>query len=143
MRLAASILCFFSSMLLLCRSIWFAWVVRRHHGTLTFPRVRTSDPSAGIAYSKTIFFPDRYRWWPFAMGPPIGTRGIEMRPPVTGHALTSCRGSDLDCRVGGFRCLHCESVFAELEDAAFPVSQGAQSPQPNNLTSFPSLSCIS
>jgi hypothetical protein len=100
MRLAASILCFFSSMLRLCRSIWFAWVVRQRHGTLTFPRVRTSDPSAGIAYSKTIFFPDRYRWWPFAMGPPIGTRGNEMRPPVTGLALTSCRGSDLDCRVG-------------------------------------------
>jgi hypothetical protein len=83
MRLAASILCFFSSMLLLCRSIW-AWAVRKRHGTLTFPRVRTPDSRAGIAHGKTIFFPDRYRWWPFAMGPPIGTRGNEMRPLIHG-----------------------------------------------------------
>ena len=84
MRLAASILCFFSSMLRLCRSIWFAWVVRQRHGTLTFPRVRTPDPRAGFAHSETIFFPDRYRWWPFAIGPPFGTRGNEMLPPIDG-----------------------------------------------------------
>jgi len=82
MRLAASIHCFFSSMLLLCRSILFAWVVRQRHGTLTFPRVITSDRRAGIARSETSFFADRYRWWPFAMGPPIGTRGNEMRFPI-------------------------------------------------------------
>jgi hypothetical protein len=96
MRLAASILCFFSSTLLLCRSIWFAWVVRQRHGTLTFLRGRTPHRRAGIAHSETNFIPDRYRWWPFAMGPPIGTRGNEMRPPFMRPALTSCRGSDLD-----------------------------------------------
>lgn len=86
MRLAASILCFLSSMLRLCGSAWLALAVRQRHDarTLTFPRVRTPDPRAGAAHSETIFFPDRYRWWPFAMGPPIGTRGNEMRPPIDG-----------------------------------------------------------
>ena len=84
MRLAASIHCFFSSMLLLCRSIWFAWVVHQRHGTLTFPREKTPNRRAGIAHSETNFIPDRYRWWPFAMGPPIGTRGNEMRPSIDG-----------------------------------------------------------
>ena len=80
MRLAASILCFFSSMLRLCRSIWRTWVVRQRHETLIIPRVRTPHRRAGIAHSDAN--PDRYRWWPFAMGPPIGTRGNEMRLPI-------------------------------------------------------------
>jgi hypothetical protein len=86
MRLAASILYFFSSILRLCRSTWLAWVVRQRHDarTLTFPRLRTPGPRPRIARSETIFFPDRYRWWPFAIGPPGRTKGNEMRPPIDG-----------------------------------------------------------
>jgi len=40
---------------------------------------------------------------------------------LMGLALTSCCGSDLDqCARSGLWRLHRESVFAELEDAAFP-----------------------
>jgi hypothetical protein len=86
MRLAASILCFLSSMLRLCRIAWLALAVRQRHDarTLTFPRVRTPGPRAGIAHGETIFFPDRYRRWPFAIGPPIGAKGNEMRPSIDG-----------------------------------------------------------
>ena len=83
MRLAASILRFFLCILQFCGSPWLALLAllalfarqRLDTRTLTFPRVRTPQPRTSIAHGEAILFQDRYRWWPFAMGPPIGASG--------------------------------------------------------------------
>ena len=77
MRLAASILRFFLCIPQFCGSPWLALLARQRLDarTLTFPRVRTPHPQTSIAHGEALLFQDRYRWWPFAMGPPTGARG--------------------------------------------------------------------
>ena len=88
MRLAASILRFFLSILQLCGSPWLASSSYERFRLLMRapPRLKALQTRPAMLREARVF-PARYPWWPFAIGPPIGARGNEIPVLLAGSAL--------------------------------------------------------